>query len=64
MYYTNVLEDYVPLKCELKGLHNNQEVVRIVNDSHPIKLKYVNFFLNSYRIILLFISFHLEYMVI
>ena len=41
MFYTNVYEDYVPLKCELKGLHNNQEVVRIVNESHPIKLKYV-----------------------
>ncbi|CAF1638202.1 unnamed protein product [Adineta ricciae] len=39
MFYTNVYEDYVPLKCELKGLHNNQEVVRIVNESHPIKLK-------------------------
>jgi hypothetical protein len=39
MFYTNVHEDYVPLKCELKGLHNNQEVVRIVNESHPIKLK-------------------------
>jgi len=40
MFYTNVYEDYVPLKCELKGLHNNQEVVRIASDSHPIKLKY------------------------
>ncbi|CAF1247775.1 unnamed protein product [Adineta steineri] len=39
MFYTNVYEDYVPLKCDLKGLHNNQEVVRIVNESHPIKLK-------------------------
>ncbi|CAF1044073.1 unnamed protein product [Rotaria sordida] len=39
MFYTNVYEDYVPLKCELKGLHNNQEVVRIINESHPIKLK-------------------------
>ncbi|UJR28796.1 hypothetical protein I4U23_010021 [Adineta vaga] len=39
MFYTNVYEDYIPLKCELKGLHNNQEVVRIVNESHPIKLK-------------------------
>jgi hypothetical protein len=40
MFYTNVYDDYVPLKCELKGLHNNQEVVRIINESHPIKLKY------------------------
>ena len=40
MFYTNVYDDYVPLKCELKGLHNNQEVVRIANESHPIKLKY------------------------
>lgn len=40
MFYTNVYEDYIPLKCELKGLHNNQEVVRIANESHPIKLKY------------------------
>ncbi|CAF4576414.1 unnamed protein product [Rotaria socialis] len=39
MLYTNVYEDYIPLKCELKGLHNNQEVVRIANESHPIKLK-------------------------
>jgi hypothetical protein len=39
MFYTNVYEDYIPLKCELKGLHNNQEVVRIANESHPIKLK-------------------------
>ncbi|CAF4550924.1 unnamed protein product [Rotaria sp. Silwood1] len=39
MFYTNVYEDYIPLKCELKGLHNNQEVVRIINESHPIKLK-------------------------
>ena len=39
MFYTNVIDDYVPLKCELKGLHNGQEVVRIVNESHPIKLK-------------------------
>lgn len=39
MYYTNVFDDYVPLKCELKGLHNNQEVVRIANESHPVKLK-------------------------
>ncbi|CAF2745962.1 unnamed protein product [Rotaria sp. Silwood2] len=39
MFYTNVYEDYIPLKCEFKGLHNNQEVVRIVNESHPIKLK-------------------------
>lgn len=40
MLYTNVYDDYVPLKCELKGLHNDQEVVRICDDSHPIKLKY------------------------
>ncbi|CAF1249513.1 unnamed protein product, partial [Didymodactylos carnosus] len=39
MFYTNVFDDYIPLKCELKGLHNNQEVVRIINESHPIKLK-------------------------
>ncbi|CAF1298267.1 unnamed protein product, partial [Didymodactylos carnosus] len=39
MFYTNVFDDYVPLKCELKGLHNNQEVVRIANEAHPIKLK-------------------------
>lgn len=39
MFYTNVHDDFVPLKCELKGLHNNQEVVRILNESHPIKLK-------------------------
>ncbi|CAF1372029.1 unnamed protein product [Adineta steineri] len=39
MFYTNVYEDYIPLKCEVKGLHNNQEVVRIVDESHPIKLK-------------------------
>ena len=40
MFYTNVYDDYIPLKCELKGLHNDQEVVRIANESHPIKLKY------------------------
>ena len=39
MFYTNIHDDYVPLKCEFKGLHNNQEVVRILNESHPIKLK-------------------------
>ncbi|UJR20788.1 hypothetical protein I4U23_023901 [Adineta vaga] len=39
MFYTNVPDDYIPLKCELKGLHNNQEVVRIASESHPIKLK-------------------------
>ncbi|CAF3401042.1 unnamed protein product [Rotaria socialis] len=49
MFYTNVYEDYVPLKCELKGLHNNQEVVRIVNESHPIKLK-IHGYMSSVRI--------------
>ncbi len=63
MFYTNVYEDYIPLKCELKGLHNNQEVVRIANESHPIKLKYKKtFFLNKKSKIRKY--FPLEFMVI